>query len=300
MHEPLSWLQVDGPDLQAPGTSSALLIGLVLLTAGMAPAQAAGGPVKRIALLPLVDRATVAIELSAPVAEVRQIQGDPTAVVVEVGPLTAPVEGEELTSAAPSIVQTVRTRAATRSDGPYLRVEVALRSGSAYRHRVSGTRLYLDFGPPVVTAAARRPDSTPTAQTPAHAAPPPLDPPKAQPPKDSSSKAGDATAVKADDAPAAKADISKAAAVKAVGSDPGRTTYEALESETLRRARSMAAVPDVKGLLRLRQEVERRDAQLGKKQPQVMDRLIAELTRLTDEARAVQLERDRHEFANER
>lgn len=77
--------------------------------------------------------------------------------------------------------------------------------------------------------------------------------------------------------------------------DP-EVAYRALERTVSPRARQLAARPDVKGLLRLREEIERRDKELGGRQPATVNQLLQELSRLTDEARARQLERDRAAF----
>lgn len=58
----------------------------------------------------------------------------------------------------------------------------------------------------------------------------------------------------------------------------------------------MAAHPDVKGLLRLRDEVEARDNALGHRQPELISRLVTEILKYTDQARALQLEEDRRTF----
>lgn len=52
----------------------------------------------------------------------------------------------------------------------------------------------------------------------------------------------------------------------------------------------------MKGLLRLGDEVERRDKELGRRQPEALNRRMIDLLRYTDEARALQLERDRQAF----
>lgn len=72
--------------------------------------------------------------------------------------------------------------------------------------------------------------------------------------------------------------------------------YRALDASIRQRAQQMVARPDVKGLLRLRDEIARRDKALGSREPQLVNDLLAELQRYTDQARALQLQKDRQAF----
>jgi hypothetical protein len=58
----------------------------------------------------------------------------------------------------------------------------------------------------------------------------------------------------------------------------------------------LAARPDVKALLRLRDEVKQRDNELGHRRADLIEALLLEVDRYTDEARARQLELDRRAF----
>jgi hypothetical protein len=77
-------------------------------------------------------------------------------------------------------------------------------------------------------------------------------------------------------------------------------TYHALEADAVARARSLAARPDVKALQALRDEVLRRDAQLGRKRPEIVSRLLDEIDRRTDEARSTRLKLDGQLFRKPR
>ena len=69
--------------------------------------------------------------------------------------------------------------------------------------------------------------------------------------------------------------------------------YKDLESSVLPRARELAGRPDVMGLLRLHDEILSRDDRLGRRRPEVVERLLAEVLKYTDDARAAQLKKDR-------
>ena len=75
-------------------------------------------------------------------------------------------------------------------------------------------------------------------------------------------------------------------------SDPPVLTYAALEADVLRRAPKLASRPNVKGLIALRAEVMSRDARLGGTQPELVVRLLTEVDKRTEEARALRLKLD--------
>jgi hypothetical protein len=68
--------------------------------------------------------------------------------------------------------------------------------------------------------------------------------------------------------------------------------YRDLESSVLPRARDLALRPDVTGLLRLHDEILSRDDQLGRQRPEVVERLLAEVLKSTNDARTLQLKKD--------
>jgi MSHA biogenesis protein MshM len=69
--------------------------------------------------------------------------------------------------------------------------------------------------------------------------------------------------------------------------------FDAFRHGTLQRAGALAAVPDVKALLQLRDDVVSRQDEAGAARRSVVAELIAEVDRLTNEARARQLAVDR-------
>jgi hypothetical protein len=73
-------------------------------------------------------------------------------------------------------------------------------------------------------------------------------------------------------------------------------TYETLPADILRRARLRAQQPDVRGLLALIDEIRQIDERLGRQRPDVVGRVIDEVQRLLDEARALQLKKDGEQF----
>ena len=74
--------------------------------------------------------------------------------------------------------------------------------------------------------------------------------------------------------------------------DPTERAYRTLEADGLRRAKTLAAQANVKALQVLREEVVRRDAQLGRKRSEIMMNLLNEIDRYTEEARALRLKLD--------
>ena len=251
-----------------------LLVATMVATA--LPAHAANPTVTRVAMLPLVGRTTVVIDLSEPVAHVEHAQAQPNVVVVEGGPVAAGITDRRLEPAGPSpLVSRASLSAFTRHDGAwYFRLRIDLAAQAVHGLRIAGSRLYVDVSPPAEPAT--QPDKA-TAIAPQ---PPPVGVKPEKAPR---------TELEATAKPAEAADS------EAAGADP-EAAYRALESTTLQRGRILAARPDVKGLLRLKEDVQKRDVQLGRRQPDLVSRLLDELTRLTDEARALQLDRDRGVF----
>jgi hypothetical protein len=71
------------------------------------------------------------------------------------------------------------------------------------------------------------------------------------------------------------------------------SAYRDLESSVLPRARELASRPDVTALLRLHDEILSRDDRLGRRRPEVVERLLMEVLKYTNDARAAQLKKDR-------
>jgi hypothetical protein len=251
---------------------------------------AAGATVTRVVMLPLPERTTVVVELNGPIAQVQEIQSDLTTVVFEAGPVAAGVEALDLKpTAASSIVAGVTVAASARADGTnYLRVRITTRAAAIRQRRAAGNRLYVDItvpetplvqvpgadNPPAPSGARRATAPSSIPVSPAIPAPParqPSPPPDAPRPQATAKPAG----------PPSAADVA---------------AYQALDASARRRARELAARPDVKALLRLRDEVKQRDNELGHRRADLIEALLLEVDKHTDEARARQLELDRRAF----
>jgi hypothetical protein len=245
----------------------AIRVALFLLTSWLGAAFVGASTdtsLVRLTLLPLSDRATIVVDLSEPVAAVEDVSSAVESIEVEAGPIRQDVQPATFVPDVESpFVARVVVRRVTRSDGVYLRLQVHQPQPGSHRLRGSGSRFYIDLRPP---------------------APPPA--PPAAPARAAGNKsAAPATAPRRPAQP--QADAAPSSEEKA------DAAYRELESSTLRRARSLAARPDVRGLQRLATEVARRDAQLGQRRPEVLQRLNDELQRYTLEAQTLQLQKDR-------
>lgn len=69
-----------------------------------------------------------------------------------------------------------------------------------------------------------------------------------------------------------------------------------MQADVLKRAGTLAPRADVKGLLALVEETKRRDEQLGRKRPDVMEKLLEEVNRKLEEARVLRLQLDAEAF----
>ena len=236
------------------------LITATALAVSPAVNAAATGPVTRVAMMPLVARTTIVVEFDRAPVLVEEVHGEAAVVVVDAGPFTTEIAAQKLTSATgAAMVDSVSVAPFSRPDGAtYARVRIAVRGEPSHRLRKAGSRVYVDFSTPAESTTVRGPD----AREPAAAEPPATLPPP----------------------PAVTATVNPEAA------------YRALDASVRTRAEQLLTRPDVKGLIRLRNEVERRDKELGSKQPDLVGPLLSELQQMTDEARARQLERDRESF----
>jgi len=214
----------------------------------------------------------VVVEFDATPAIVEEVKADTATVVVDAGPFTAAIAAQNLTPAvSTAAVERVSIAPFARPDGAtYARVRITVRGEATHQLRHTGARLYVDFGtPPAAPPAVRGPEASPVSNT----------------------KAEDSTA-SGSTRPIAEPPPPAPILPPLAGTDP-ETAYRSLDATVRTRAELLASRPDVKGLLRLRSEVERRDKELGNKQPDLVGPLLTELQQMTDQARALQLARDR-------
>jgi hypothetical protein len=278
-----------------------LATGLACGLAAAAPAYGAEATVSRVLLVPFFGRTTVVVELSDAVAHLEHAQPDPMSVVVEGGPTPSGQRPRKFEPSGPSaLVSGVTVSTFKRRDGAdYFRVQIALTGQASHTVRTAGSRVYVDLSPPSEPASAEpgRPAEEVRQAAPAIRPSPAADrrievqsvvPPTAKP-------AQTAPSAGAGESPRTPEPAARPAASPKTRVDPD-TAYRELESDTLARGRQMATRPDVRGLVRLREDVQKRDEQLGKLQPDLVNRVLDELSRLTDQARALQLERDRGSF----
>ena len=264
-------------------TAYGFLMGL--MTPLAAQGAAAEARVTRVVMLPLPERTAVVVELSGPIAHVQEIQSDLTTVVFEAGPVAAGVQALDLKPTTPSsIVAGVTVGGTVRPDGTnYVRVRITTRAASIRQRRASGNRLYVDITAP----------QAPLVRVPGTDNPPPL------PPGPQRATAPSVVPVPPARQPIPQPDAPRPqAAAKPTGppSAADAAAYQALDVSMRRRARELAARPDVKALLRLRDEVKQRDNELGHRRADLIEALLLEVDRYTDEARARQLELDRRAF----
>jgi hypothetical protein len=274
-------------------------------------------------MLHVGTRTTIVLELSEPIQHLQEVPSDSAVVVFEAGPIMTKVRTQDLTPAttdvAASLVTGVRVQEVVRTDGMrYVRLQVKLGGAAAHQGRSAGSRLYVDFtAPPTQLASAASPAlPAPPATTPQVAGRPPN--PAQIPPAATSKPSATSPLI---DAPqlAPKTDPAPVKAEAAPARDEGApqqgqqaanrppadqakidSAYEQLQATSLRRGRDLASRPDVRALLRLQHEVQNRDKVLGHQRADLVRDLLNELVRLTDEARSLQLERDRGNLLKER
>ena len=127
-------------------------------------ARAVDSGLKQVSALVLNDRASVVIDLAAPVADVSDTGGDdPSTIVLEAGPLDTTPRAQDLTAARtlPWIAD-VSLRGFTRAGRSFLRVRVRLRTAAHHSFRVVGHRLYIDVTPSQADAVAHDVAPSPT------------------------------------------------------------------------------------------------------------------------------------------
>ena len=260
---------------------------LFMVAAGPASADPA---ITRITMLPVPGRTTILVELDGPVANVEQVQAG-SDVVVEGGPVAPGVRERKLVPAVTSpLISGVSVSGFVRRDGvQYFRLHITLHTPAIHRLRAAGSRIYVDLSPPEAAAAPRqaieRARDTPAASVDS------IDTPPRHP------AAPEPSMAQLQDDPSRPHEPAKQPPLTpAARQVDAAAAYRELESSTLRRARELTSRPDVKGLLRLREAVQKRDAELGKQQTDLVTRLLDQLNRFVDEARALQLARDQGQF----
>ena len=203
-------------------------------------------------MVPLLDRTSVVVEFDRAPTIVEEVKGDTTAVVLDAGPFAAAITPQHLTPpASAAAIESVSIAPFARPDGAtYVRVRIAVHGDAGHRLRRAGTRVYVDFGAPQGSPAVRAADAAPGPVAGSDPRPPVAPPP-------------------ASDTPATTPPA-------AVAANP-EAAYRALDASVRARAGQMAVRPDVKGLLRLRSEVERRDKELGNRQPELVSPLFTDL-----------------------
>jgi hypothetical protein len=295
-NNPLRWYVIPSSPHPRPAQPCPLVgrVGSILLLATLllptAPAAATGPIFTRVAILPVGSRTTIAVELSGPVEQVTEIRAAPNELIVEAGPIGAELPVRDLTpSGGGMALASLRVHDAIRENGSrFLRLEVKLRTAAVHRLRHTGMRIYVDLTPEPATVRAAEPGQTASIE------PKPLTKaaPKAESPSTRESRA---TPPKA--APAATEPLPTRPRqlddTPANGEARIEQAYAVLQKSALDRARDLAARPDVKGLLRLQQQVKERDTKLGKARVELIRELLEALEKFTDNARSLQLERDR-------
>ena len=160
-------LKYRGGMLFASRLAAAHAIAILAAVVCVAPcARADDSIVKQVLALVMFERASIVIEMAAPVAEVSDASGaDPSTIVLEAGPLDTTPRAQDLTAerTLPWIAD-VSLRAFTRTGRSYLRVRVRLRAAGHHSVRVVGHRLYIDVTPPPhADALANNLEPPPTA-----------------------------------------------------------------------------------------------------------------------------------------
>jgi hypothetical protein len=227
--------------------------------------HAAQATFSRVLLLPLADRASLVVEMSESVEHVEEVASNDAVIEVIVGPVTRFLPAEFSAPPDAKYVKHVSIGLVGKGDREYLRLSITRRLAVPHRLRVAGARIYVDFVPE--SAAVRVPIAPAVVK--GRGAEAPTDP---LAPTERRQQASGPELV----------DVEAA--------------YRTLELTTRRRARDLLARPDVRGLLRLQDEVERRDAELGRQRPELVARLQGELQEFVEAAQALQLQKDREQL----
>ena len=221
-------------------------------------------------MLTVGDRASLVLELRDAGVEAAMQSADATTLVIDVGPVTGTVlpEEREANPDAPCIAGVSTQEAAVPNRGRFVRLRIALRGACSSQKRVAGRRVYIDF------AAPGSASSTPTPAAPA----PRL-------------------AARATDEPRLGDPVARASApVGGRSNAPVRPAAAAPEVDVLGRARALSQVPDVRALMRLRDETVKRAEKAGQLESDEFKQLLEAVERYTNEARALQLQIDARGF----
>ena len=233
---------------------------------GRSDTASADGALARMVMLTVGDRASLVLELRDAGVEAVTQSADATALVIDVGPVTGSVlpEEREAEPDTPCVAHVSIQDAAVPNRGRFVRLRIALRSACSSQRRVAGRRVYIDF------AAPESASTTPVPAAPANklAARPADEPRRADP-------------------------VARASAPIGGRSDaPVRPPAAAPDVDVLSRARSLSQVPDVRALMRLRDDAVRRAEKAGQLESDEFKQLLEAVERYTNEARALQLQID--------
>lgn len=243
--------------------------GRVLPIAALGRSDAAGADnaLARMAMLTVADRGSLVLELRDAGVEAVTQSADATTLVSDIGPVTRPVLAEERDAEpdTPCVAHVSIQELTVPNRGRFVRLRIALRSACSSQKRIAGRRVYIDFAAPGSTS------STPPVT--ASAVPKPPDRPAADPGQASPSIRASAPGVGRPDPPAGPA-------------------AAPLEADVLGRARALSQVPDVRGLMRLRDDAVKRAEKAGQLESDDFKHLIEAVERYTNEARALQLQID--------
>lgn len=190
---------------------------LAVLAAAMriAPTAAAAAPsvVRGVYLLPAGNRVSVVVDFDRSVGATRVDVRETDTFVVDIGPVSKAAVAEVLRTSTSRLVREVRIDPLTNAaHQPMVRVHVKMQTRAAGSVRVADRRVYLDFAP----ASAQPPDPTIVTSRPAAAVMPP--------------------------------DKKEAQLVSPTAGPPAGIPVNAV----LDRAKALAELPDVKGLVDLR------------------------------------------------
>lgn len=224
------------------GTASVCVAATVaaLLCVDGVSTSAAESPT-RVALLPAGSRASVLVELDADVLKAATVDApDDRTVTVEIGPVRQRVANQLLQAAKDSpLVDRVRLRAAPRgAEGAVLTIQVMAKQPVTGSVRRSRRRVYIDLAPRGNTPTPASPVASKDARQKPTALPTPVAPPSVP-------------------APAVGVGVTAAGAAAVVSAAPsGATRAGASPSDLETTASQLAKAADVRGLERLKRDLE--------------------------------------------
>ena len=238
----------------------------VIWIAAFGRPEAKEDAIGRVVVLTMANRASLVLDLPKAATQTTSESLDDLNLLIDIGPVTASVVPEELEAPpdTPFVARVSIQDAARPGEGRFVRLRVTLRNPARSQVRIAGSRVYVDFAPPVPAGPTSRPrENTATTRRPQTALGPPA---IGQEPRSRPS--------------AARPEVTS------------RLASAVPEADVLQRARTMAQQPDVRGLEGLRADLLRRREQPGSEQPPGLKQLLDEVERYTNEARARQLQQD--------